>query len=283
VTGASRPPRASLVAALVLFATAARAEGGPSALELAERLRLLGDPRGCTVEALRHAYLTPQERERGFERAALCLGESGRYAEAERLLVTLEPPRSAASVFRLCFTRVFLERGPGEECERGQGEPGADRLAVLASYTPVMHSMRSGRWDEARRRLDAGAPAPALDAWRSEDAQLLARAEARRRRSPWLAGALSAAVPGLGRVYIGRWQDGLMSAVLVGVPAGFAASGFAADGTSSVRGWILGTLAGVLYVGNVYGSYVGVGVEERDAERRLRAEVELAYRSRAEP
>ncbi len=275
--------RAALAAALALCAATARAEGGPSSLDLAERLRLLGDHRGCAVEALRHAYLSPEDRERGFERAALCLGEDGRWAEAERLVGTLRQPRSAASLYRLCFTQVFLERGPGEECARDDGTAGADRLAAFAAYTPVMHAMRSGWWDEARRRLAAAPTSTVLAAWRTEDSQILAREAARRRRAPWLAGALSAAVPGLGRVYLGRWQDGLMSAVLVGVPAGFAASGFAANGVSSVRGWILGTLAGVLYVGNVYGSYVGVGVEERDAERRLQAEVELAYKARAEP
>ncbi len=275
--------RRSLAVAFAMLAAAARAGEGPGALELAERLRQIGDRRGCAVEALRHAYLSPVDRERGFERAALCLGEGGRWAEAERLLVALGPRRSPATGFRLCFTRVFLDPGPGEECERPRSDTGADRLALFAAYTPVMHAMRSGAWSEARRRLAAADTTPVLSGWRAEDERILARAAARPHRSPWLAGALSAAVPGLGRVYIGRWQDGLMSAVLVGVPAGFAANGFAHDGTASTRGWILGTLAGVLYVGNVYGSWVGVGVEERQAERRLRSEVELAYRARAEP
>ncbi len=279
----SRAGGTALAAALALVAAGTRADGAPTALELAERLRQIGDRRGCAVEALRHAYLSPADRDRGFGRAALCLGESGRWAEAERLLVALGPQRSEAAEYRLCFTRVFLDPGPGEECGQDRGQTGAKRLALFAAYTPVMHAMRAGVWNEARRRLAAAEASPPLAAWRAEDERILARAEARPHRSPWLAGALSAVVPGLGRVYIGRWQDGLVSAVLVGVPAGFAANGFAHDGTSSVRGWILGTLAGILYVGNVYGSYVGVGVDERQAERRLRSEVELAYRARAEP
>lgn len=272
----------ALLLALAIGAQA-RADGVASSLQLADRLRLAHDYPGCAVEALRHAFAEPADREPGIERAAFCLGLAGRHGDAERILRTLEPPLSPAARFRLCHTEVFLEPAPDEDCDAAAGSP--DRLSALATHARTMHALRAGRWEEARHALAAAPPLddPTLAAWRAEDLALVARAASRPRRSPWIATALSAVVPGLGRVYVGRWQDGLMSALAIGIPAGFAANGFSEKGAGSVRGWILGTLAGVLYVGNVYGSYVGVGVEEREAERRLLAEVNRALEARAAP
>jgi TM2 domain-containing membrane protein YozV len=109
------------------------------------------------------------------------------------------------------------------------------------------------------------------------------RYDALPRKSPALAAALSMVVPGLGRVYIGRWPDGLMSFLLIGTTAFLAAQGFYAEGQGSVRGWILGGVAGLLYAGNVYGSAVGAVLQRRDAEAALMQEVDRAYERRLDP
>jgi hypothetical protein len=257
------------------------AAASPS-LRLAEQLRLVGSHRECAVEALRHAYLTPTDRERGFERAALCLGLAGRYVDAERLLRSLPAPQGPRTSFRLCWVQVRVDAGPAESCGAVSDEsPWLGRAAEM----PVLHELRIGRWAEARQRLAAAPPTrdATLAAWRAVDGALADRALRLPRHSPWIAGALSAVVPGLGRIYIGRWQDGLMSAVLIGIPAGFAANGFAHDGTRSVRGWLLGTAAGILYVGNVYGSAVGAVKADRDADLALRGAAEELHLGRADP
>jgi hypothetical protein len=264
-----------------VLAAAAPARAESPELELAARLRSLGSHVECAVEALRHAYLQPEDRERGFERAALCLTLAGRHADALRVMEGLGgPPATPRGRFRLCLAQAFAGPGPSPACDAG----GEDRLDRLAGETTVLHALRTLRLDEAARRLGQPAPPdPLLATWRAEDLELLARARAVPRPSPWLAGALSAVVPGLGRVYIGRWEDGLMSLLLVGVPAAFSTNGFVHDGRGSVRGWILGSLAGVLYVGNVYGSAVGAGVATREAERRVLSEVEVAAARRLDP
>ena len=265
----------------LLPATAVAAPAG--SLQLAEQLRALGNPADCAVEALRHAYQVPEEREAGFERAALCLGVAGRHADARRLLLQLPGPLTGRTGYRLCWAQARLDEGPGDAC--GRVPPGADRWSALATEMAVLHDLRTGRWEDARRRLATAAASddPTLAAWRAVDAALLARADHRRRRSPWVAGALSAVVPGLGRVYIGRWKDGLMSALLVGLPAGFAAQGFSDAGVRSARGWLLGSLATVLYVGNVYGSAVGAVAADRDADEALRDAADDLHASRADP
>ena len=82
-------------------------------------------------------------------------------------------------------------------------------------------------------------------------------------RSPFLAGALSTVVPGAGRLYTGRFSDALTSLFIVGLTGWQAYDGFQRDGLSSVKGWTLGTLSGIFYVGNIYGSIISARVYNR--------------------
>ncbi|HXJ21993.1 MAG TPA: hypothetical protein VMT03_17350 [Polyangia bacterium] len=249
----------------------------PSFLELAERLRNVSSYDSCAVEALRYAYQHPEARERGFDRAALCLSMAGRFDDARRLMLALPSegtPLGPRGRLRICLTEVFLPE---------LGVPACVPADDLERATLRMRAIRMRRWDEASR-LDAGATAAGTAGlWQQEDRELLRRYQTLPRKSPWVAGALSAVIPGLGRVYIGRWPDGLMSFLLVGLTAGVAAQGFYEDGRDSVRGWILGSIAALLYVGNVYGSAVGAIVQRRDAEDALMQEIDHAYERRLDP
>jgi len=89
------------------------------------------------------------------------------------------------------------------------------------------------------------------------------------RKSPLLAGLLSAVVPGTGKIYCKQYGDGLYSLILVGVTGLLAWDGFRDDGVRSVSGWILGSISGVFYTGNVYGSSVAARVYNRQLEINL--------------
>ena len=265
--------------------------GTPSFLELAERLRGVGSFSECAVEALRYAYDRPADRGRGFERAALCLSLAGRYDDARRLMLALPSegtPLDGAGRLRICLSEVFLpELGLPACAPLSSGAP-RDRFYDLGQETLRMREIRARQWPEARLQIaaDVSAPAsldPTLSAWQRQDRELLRRYDALPRKSPLLAAALSLVVPGLGRVYLGRWPDGLLSFLLVGTTAVLAAQGFYQEGQGSVRGWILGGVAGLLYAGNVYGSAVGAVVQRRDAEDALMQEVDRAYERRLDP
>jgi TM2 domain-containing membrane protein YozV len=264
--------------------------GTPSYLELAERLRSVGSFSECAVEALRFAYDHPAERARGFERAALCLSLAGRHDDARRLMLALPSEGGALDGpgrLRICLAEVFLLELGVPACPSLERGAPPDRFHALDLETLRMRTIRERRWDDARQQL-AAAPAPAppdptASAWREQDRQLIRRHDALPRKSPVLAAALSMVVPGLGRVYIGRWPDGLMSFLLIGTTAFLAGQGFYAEGEGSVRGWILGGVAGLLYAGNVYGSAVGAVVQRRDEEAALMQEVDRAYGRRLDP
>jgi hypothetical protein len=262
----------------------------PSYLELAERLRSVGSFSECTVEALRFAYDHPAARARGFERAALCLSLAGRYDDARRLMLALRSEGAeldGPGRLRICLAEVFLLELDAPACPSLERERPSDRFNALGLETLRMRTIRRRGWDPARKELAGAAtpapPDPTVSAWREQDRELVRRYDALPRKSPVLAAALSMVVPGLGRVYIGRWPDGLMSFLLIGTTAFLAGQGFYAEGEGSVRGWILGGIAGLLYAGNVYGSAVGAVVQRRDAEAALMQEVDRAYERRLDP
>ncbi len=98
-------------------------------------------------------------------------------------------------------------------------------------------------------------------------------------RSPFLAGVLSTIVPGAGRFYTGRIGDALNSLFVVGITGWQAYDGFRRDGISSVKGWTIGTLGGIFYVGNIYGSVISARVYNRNVadEFLTTLSVEIPY------
>ncbi len=98
-------------------------------------------------------------------------------------------------------------------------------------------------------------------------------------RSPFLAGTLSTIVPGTGRLYTGRIGDALNSLLIIGVTGWQAYDGFHRDGLSSAKGWTLGTLCGIFYVGNIYGSVISARVYNRHITEEFLAtlSIELPY------
>lgn len=79
-------------------------------------------------------------------------------------------------------------------------------------------------------------------------------------KSPWLAAGLSAAIPGLGKIYAGRKDEGIAALMTVGVLAGFTAEAWVKKGPTDWRTIVFGTLGSLFYIGNIYGSYMSVGI-----------------------
>jgi TM2 domain-containing membrane protein YozV len=71
-------------------------------------------------------------------------------------------------------------------------------------------------------------------------------------KSPALAGALSAVIPGSGKMYMGEWGDGITALLATGLLAFLAYDNFRADHTT--RAWIFTGLGAFFYAGNIYGS-----------------------------
>lgn len=82
-----------------------------------------------------------------------------------------------------------------------------------------------------------------------------------KKKSPALAATLSALVPGLGKIYVGRPDEGVAAFLTVGILAGFTAESWIKQGPADWRTIVFGTLGSLFYLGNIYGSYVSVGIQ----------------------
>jgi len=89
------------------------------------------------------------------------------------------------------------------------------------------------------------------------------------RKSELLAGLSSAVIPGAGKAYCGHSTDALFSFIMVGLMGWQAYENFREDGIGSVRGWIYGTIGGVFYLGNIYGSIAAAKIYNEQQENKL--------------
>lgn len=94
-------------------------------------------------------------------------------------------------------------------------------------------------------------------------------------KSGMVAGLLSAGVPGTGKIYAGRYEDGLFSLLMIGLYCWQAFDGFNRNGKNSVKGWIYGTLGAIFYLGNIYGSIVAVKIHNEKIEENFLHKLEL--------
>ena len=81
-----------------------------------------------------------------------------------------------------------------------------------------------------------------------------------KRKSPWLAAAASAVVPGLGKVYAGQIGEGISAFLLTGAMGAISAEHWLKDGPGNWKTIVPMVIGGILYIGNIYGSYMSVSI-----------------------
>jgi hypothetical protein len=94
------------------------------------------------------------------------------------------------------------------------------------------------------------------------------------RKSPAAAVALSAVIPGMGKIYSHDWKDGMFSLLFVATNAWQSYRGFSKNGVSSVTGWIFGSLAAGFYSANLFGSWKSARTYNATQTDRIRHEAE---------
>lgn len=79
-------------------------------------------------------------------------------------------------------------------------------------------------------------------------------------KSPLLAAAASALVPGLGKIYAGQIGEGISTFLITGAMGGITAEHWIKDGPKSWKTIVPAVITGILYIGNIYGSYMSVSI-----------------------
>ncbi|NUM80174.1 hypothetical protein HUU42_05155 [bacterium] len=93
-------------------------------------------------------------------------------------------------------------------------------------------------------------------------------------KSTILAGALSAIVPGSGKLYAGRVTDGLYSMALISGCSYLAYEGFHKKGKKSLQGWLFSSAGLFFHVGNIYGSVQAVRIHNRNIYEASHKDIE---------
>lgn len=120
-------------------------------------------------------------------------------------------------------------------------------------YYMLSSILMQKQWAEAAEHIRNAKPnnTPGF----AELSQLAAKQDQIKYKNPGLALAMSAVVPGSGKVYSGDWKDGIISLLFVATNAFQAYRGFSKNGIDSVYGWIFGSMALGFYAGNLFGSW----------------------------
>jgi TM2 domain-containing membrane protein YozV len=94
-----------------------------------------------------------------------------------------------------------------------------------------------------------------------------------KRRSPIVAGLLSAALPGAGKVYAGQLGQGVAIFLQNSIFALQAWEGYRKDGPRSARFLIYSGLFTIFYIGNVWGSVLSVQIKRQEMYERINNQI----------
>jgi tetratricopeptide (TPR) repeat protein len=242
-----------------------------SVFAFAEWLYEQGEYTRAAGEYLRFLFLSKKADEAGvWFKIGLCYKYAENYGKAipifkKILLLAVDDPLKNAVLYELayCFFKLELYRDSLSVSMEGK----SDQLVLLetANYLCLKE------W-EAAISLSTGYSEKINPAYREMALELRDLADAGRtlpQRSPVLAGILSSVIPGSGKIYAGRFMDGVFSLVTVGILGGMAVYSFYDEGRGSVKGWIYTGIGGIFYLGNIYGSVVAANLFNQEQQEML--------------
>ncbi|MCU0698235.1 MAG: hypothetical protein MUC96_17150 [Myxococcaceae bacterium] len=215
------------------------------ALAFARTLLAEQDPYRAITELKRFAFL------RGGPAALhahLLIGQvyaKGRMVDASRFhldrVIAVQEPRTATAARLLSLENVCVTRLLSGNC--------AEAIAELPDDTPLGLKDHYSRYFGV---LMGSAPLPQKppDTFDALDRLTVERAQLPLQR-PWLAGVLSAVLPGAGQVYNGRLLDASLAFVLTGATVAGTVALLARPQPEWGFGIPLGLLALVFYTGNI--------------------------------
>lgn len=123
----------------------------------------------------------------------------------------------------------------------------AEALLNELKHDPHPDIRQASNWLLAEYYVEGDRPLLALSALPASSSLMIPT----QNLNPWIAGGLSALVPGLGQAYIGRWGDAAFNALTI------LALGYASYGSlhsNPPLGWTMAGITGLLHAGNIYGA-----------------------------
>jgi len=92
-------------------------------------------------------------------------------------------------------------------------------------------------------------------------------------KSPFVAGTLSALIPGLGKVYAGKPKQGITSMIPIAILGLQTYEAYNKAGIKSARFIIFGSLFSVFYIGNIWGSALSVHIVNQEINNEINRQI----------
>ena len=257
-------------------------------LKFADFLYTEGDYLRAASEYQRYLFYQPQKSEQIHYKIAVCYRFGGKTDQAlqgfETLLRTHPEGQFASRAYYQIGATYFLQ----DQFERSAQflTEALPRITDTRQHAEAeqligLSYLKQKRWSKASEVFKALQKSDVMQVKEKAVAyhKYAEKGEHLPTRSPFLAGTLSTIVPGTGRLYTGRFSDALTTLFTMGITGWQAYDGFRRDGLSSAKGWTLGTLCGIFYVGNIYGSVISARVYNRHITDEFLAtlSIELPY------
>ncbi len=256
-------------------------------LRFADHLYQNGEYRLAVGEYQRYAYLVGTSDSLDY-RIAVCWhlgGEIDVAMRQYRRIIQQYPASPLSDRARYQQAVILTQQGHHRAAidflaEQSQHMKSTETL-WRAQWLSGLNHLYLRHWQRAEAELQGAAMLPLPLELLSQTKQLqIVAAEGRKihYKSPTLAGVLSAVVPGSGKMYAGRWNDGFYSLILVGLFAYQSYDAFHDHGIESTKAWIYSGIGGVFYLGNIYGSILAVKIYNDRKEQQVLAKLEIPWR-----
>jgi len=263
-------PKPSAIETVFVEKQSGCAYGQDEILSFANELFELGDYARASVEYLRYNFLYPDGKcaTTALFRAALCKERVNEYEQARTLyreLGALSDDRARAfASYRLPLT-YFLEN------ELFLANAAIDTSLSAEAYGALQYLrgwilLRQRKYAEAGdvfNRIAQSSQKSDIEGSLNYLSHRCMQGERLPHRYPFIAGFLSAVVPGLGRGYCGHWGDGFFSLTIIGITSGLSFYLWDSDPTFSC---IMAGIAGFFYLGNIYGSAKGAVIYNEEKQ-----------------
>lgn len=243
----------------------------PNILKFADYLYREGDYKRAAGEYLRYLSLARDRRLYAWKRAAESLEKSGEFSYGIRVCMDAEKEFPDETFFSVERANLLIKEGKFGEVEkilaerkrRGETEARLKQMVFIALIL-------SGKWRKAEEFSPVLPQVP-------YSAFLKTEFKKRKKlgwKSPTKAALLSAVLPGTGKIYAGRWKDGLYSMIVIGLSGWQAYSGF--KNGSRTKGYIFAGLTAFFYAGNIYGSAVAARIYNMEMDRQIQGEIRIS-------
>jgi tetratricopeptide (TPR) repeat protein len=237
--------------------------------KFAEYLQSQGEYHRAIGEYRRYLFFYPEESDPILRRIVACHVQTEEFGESINILQQLhrKSPKSqsaTATLYQIGYCYLLMEAHENSiaHIEFSLKEINHSADSWKFRHLLGLNSLHQKEWKDATELYEGLIQYPEAKAFLNyaRNGQMLPR------KNPFFAAALSAVVPGTGKMYTGLYGDGGYTMLTLALTGWQTYDGFHKNGLRSAKGWIMATLTGFFYFGNIYGSFIAAKLHNKRLE-----------------